>query len=218
MIEGFIFDMDGVLIDTIEYHYLAWKQLADDEDIPFTRADNDRIRGLSRYRAIQQLFDTTDETRIQTLMARKGQYFNQYVERITPDDLLPGVRPLINAARSAGIKVGMASSSRFARPICERLGVVDQFAAFADGTSVPNTKPAPDPFVWVAGGLRLNPNRCVVFEDAASGVEAALAGGFYVVGVGDPELVQGAHLIVNRLTEVSVERLQAVFGEQTPVP
>lgn len=201
MPSGFIFDLDGVLTDTAEYHYRSWQQLADELDIPFSREENDALRGVSRRQSLEILLKgrTYPEAQLAAMMDNKNTYYRAYLEHITPANLLPGVADFLDNARAAGIQLGLGSASKNARDVCKRLGILDYFAAIGDGYAVVNAKPAPDLFVWVAGGMRLNPQSCVVFEDAAAGVDAALAGGFWTVGIGPAERVGAAQRIINGL-------------------
>lgn len=194
---GYIFDLDGVITDTAEYHYLSWKRVADEEGLPFTRADNEHLRGVTRRRSLEILLKgkVYPEAEMQAMMARKNVYFYEHLRMFTADNLLPGVGQLLREAKDAGIKLGVASASRNARPICERLGIFDLFDGFGDATTVPNPKPAPDVFLWVAGRMNVHPAQCVVFEDAASGVETALAAGFLTCGLGPVERVGAANWV-----------------------
>lgn len=192
---GYIFDLDGVVTDTAEYHYRAWKQLADEEGLPFTREDNEALRGVSRRRSLEILLKgkiLPEETML-AYLERKNDYYRAYLNEITPGDLLPGVGDFLAEAKMLGIKLGLASASRNARDVCERLEIITLFDGFGDGASVVNPKPAPDLFLWVAGRFGLNPQQCIVFEDAEAGIEAALAGGFWTVGIGPAERVGRAH-------------------------
>lgn len=201
MTYGFIFDLDGVLTDTAEYHYRAWKKLADEEGLPFTRTDNEALRGVPRRRSLELLLKgrSLPEAEMDAWMARKNDYYRAFLAEITPDHLLPGVADFLAACRAEGIRIGLGSASKNARDVCVRLGIIDYFDAFGDGYSVTHAKPAPDLFLWVAGGLRLNPAQCIVFEDAEAGIEAALAGGFFTVGLGPVERVGRAHMIRDSL-------------------
>lgn len=203
---GFIFDLDGVITDTAEYHYLSWRQLADEEGFDFTREDNDALRGVSRRRSLELLLKgrTFPEEKMQEMMTRKNDYYVAYLQRVSPADLLPGVGDFLHEARAAGIGIGLASASKNARAVCERLGVIALFDVLGDGHSVVNAKPAPDLFIWVAGALRLNPAHCIVFEDAEAGIDAALAGGFKTVGIGPHERVARAHRVVPDLDGAKV--------------
>lgn len=207
---GFIFDMDGVITDTAEYHYRSWKQLAEEEGLPFTREDNEALRGVTRRRSLEILLKgkTISEVQMQEWMTRKNDYFHTFLNKMTPADLLPGVSVFLNDAKKAGIKLGLASASRNARPVCERLGVLEMFDAFGDSDTVVNPKPAPDLFIWVAGGFGLSPKECIVFEDAESGIEAALVSGFWTVGIGPKERVGKAHRCINSFTELTLKDIE----------
>ena len=195
-IEAFIFDLDGVFTDTAEYHYRAWKQLADEEGYPFTREDNEQLRGVSRRESLNRLLKGApiSEETAQAYMERKNTYYQSYLQLITPADVLPNVSEFLRAARLAGLKLGIGSASRNAVGVLERLGLIEMFDAIGDGYSVVNIKPAPDLFLWVAGRLNVNPSHTVVFEDAEAGIDAALKGGFWTVGVGAEHNVHRAHL------------------------
>ncbi len=214
-IRAFLFDLDGVITDTAEYHFLSWKRLADEIGIPFTREDNEALRGVSRRQSLDLVLKgrPVDEARAQEWMERKQNYYLEYLETIKPDDVLPGVRALLDDAHAAGIKIAVASASRNARPVLEKLNLLDTFDAIGDGYSVINTKPAPDLFLWTAGRLDVSPLQAVVFEDAEAGVDAALAGGFWTVGLGSAN-VSRAHIRLNSLEGITardiVDKLNAL--------
>jgi beta-phosphoglucomutase len=209
-IRAFIFDLDGVITDTAEFHYLAWKQLADEEGIAFTREDNEQLRGVSRRESLNRMLKgrPIDEATAQAWMERKNNYYRRYLEGITPEHCLPGVMRFLDEAHAAGIALGLGSASKNARDVLAKLDLLNTFAAIGDGYSVVNTKPAPDLFVWVAGGLNVPPPQAVVFEDAEAGVEAALAGGFWVVGIGAAN-VNKAHLQASGLADLNVKDVLA---------
>ncbi len=214
MISGFIFDLDGVLTDTAEFHYRAWKRLADEEHIPFTRADNEQLRGVSRRESLNRLLKDRliDEHTAQAWMKRKNGYYVGYLTTMTPNDLLPGVREFLLTARAAGIKTALASASRNARMVLDQLEIANLLDAIGDGGTVVNSKPAADLFLWVAGRLGLTPQECVIFEDAAAGVDAALTGGMWCVGIGPVSRVGGAHLVCDGLDSLTIE---SVLGLDT---
>lgn len=213
-IRAFIFDLDGVITDTAEFHFLAWKQLADEEGISFTREDNEQLRGVSRRESLNRMLKgklITEET-AQLWMARKNEYYVRFLGDITPDHLLPGVNRFLTSARQANIKLGIGSASKNARTVLERLEVIDLFDVIGDGNSVSNSKPAPDLFIWVAGGLSTPPTEAVVFEDAEAGVDAALKGGFWTVGIGHSN-IQHAHLVsADGLASLTVETVLKRFA------
>ena len=205
-IHAFLFDLDGVITDTAEYHYLAWQKLADEEGIPFSRHESDAMRGLSRRDSLLVLLkgrELAEET-AQAWMVRKNNYYLEMLDRLSGDSLLPGVRRLLTEARDEGIRLAVASASRNAHLVLDRLGVLSLFDAIGDGHSVVNPKPAPDLFLWTAGRLNANPRQAVVFEDARAGIEAALAGGFWTVGIGGA-VSERAHIHVPDLSDVSVD-------------
>ncbi|MEA5598844.1 beta-phosphoglucomutase [Rivularia sp. UHCC 0363] len=209
-IKGIIFDLDGVLTDTAELHYQAWQKLADEEDIPFDREANEALRGISRRDSLIKIIGDRNysESQIQEMMERKNSYYVESIQQITPQNLLPGAGNLIDELRSKGIKIAIGSASKNARNVIERLGIADQLDAIADGNSVNRSKPAPDLFLYAASQLELEPTDCIVVEDAASGVEAALAGGMRTIGIGSIERVGAAHIILPNLEGVTLKDIQ----------
>jgi beta-phosphoglucomutase len=209
-LRAFIFDLDGVITDTAELHYLSWKQLAEEENLSFSREDNEQLRGVSRRESLNRLLKgrPIDEETALAWMTRKNSYYREYLQRLTPADRLSGAAEFLNDARAAGILIGLGSASKNARDVLEQLELLDMFDALGDGNSVVNTKPAPDLFLWVAGRLNSSPPNTVVFEDAEAGIDAALAGGFWTVGVGTSNIAH-AHIVVPSLAEASVEMVLA---------
>jgi kojibiose phosphorylase len=205
-----IFDLDGVLTDTAEAHFQAWKRLADEEGIPFTRQDNERLRGVPRRQSLELILGErrVSEEEMQALMERKNRYYREMIQRLTPADLLPGAAELLAELRQAGIKIAIASASKNARDVIRRLGIEELVDAIADGYSVERQKPAPDLFLHAARQLGVPPEACVVVEDAASGVEAARAAGMRVVGLGPPERVGQADVVFPSLEGVTLETLR----------
>lgn len=213
-IRGFIFDLDGVITETSELHYQSWRQLADEEGLPFTREDNEQLRGVSRRQSLMLLLKgkTISEAMMQDYMTRKNNYYHDYLQSMTPDDSLPGVREFLADARAKNIKLGIGSASRNARPVLEKLALLDQFEIIGDGYSVVNGKPAPDLFVWVAGGLQLPPQDVVVFEDAEAGIASAQAAGCKTIGIGSPNNVGKADKIVRGIDALTVDEVLEFFG------
>jgi kojibiose phosphorylase len=214
-IRGVIFDLDGVLTDTAEYHYQAWQRLADEEGIPFNRQANEALRGISRRASLMLIIGDRrySDTQIQEMMERKNDYYVQLIQNVTPDNLLPGAVSLLDNLRQAGLKIALGSASKNARVVVEKLGISDKLDAIADGFSVQKPKPAPDLFVFAAQQLGLPPQQCVVFEDAAAGIDAALAAGMWAVGIGPPERVGNAHIVLPNLTGMTWEKLQGKFRD-----
>jgi beta-phosphoglucomutase len=204
MIKGFIFDLDGVLTDTAEYHYRGWKRLADEFGLPFTREDNEALRGIPRRASLLMILKEHQvaEEQILEMMERKNRYYLEFIREITPHDLLPGARELLEEIRAAGLKSALGSASKNAREVVRRLGIADLLDALSDGASVERQKPAPDLFLHAADQLGLQPGQCVVVEDAAAGIEAARGGGFRSIGLGPHERVGRADLILPDLNGV----------------
>ncbi|BAY99651.1 glycoside hydrolase family 65, central catalytic [Tolypothrix tenuis PCC 7101] len=209
-IQGVIFDLDGVLTDTSELHYLGWKRVADEEGIPFDREANDAIRGLPRRETLMQILGDrpVTEAKIQEMMERKNNYFLQLIEEITAADLLPGVENLLKELRAAGIKVALGSSSKNAQTVIQRLGIGNKFDAIADGYSVSQPKPAPDLFLFAAEQIGVAPAKCLVVEDASAGIEAARSAGMWSVGLGPVERLGIANVVLPSLEKISWQDLQ----------
>jgi beta-phosphoglucomutase len=219
-LQGFIFDLDGVLTDTAEYHYQAWQRLADDLGIPFDRKRNEALRGVSRRQSLALLlngrvYPEEQMLEMMEMMERKNRYYQELLKQVTPDDLLPGARPLLDALRAAGMKIAIGSASKNACEVVRRLQIAPCIDAMADGYSVVRPKPAPDLFVYAAGLLRVCVDACVVFEDATVGVEAAKVAGMYAVGLGPVERVGQADLVLPDLSGVT---LPDILQRLTPVP
>jgi kojibiose phosphorylase len=209
-VRGVIFDLDGVLTDTAEYHYRSWQRLADEEGIPFNRDANEALRGVSRRESLMLIVGdrSYSEAQLQEMMDRKNRYYVESIEHVSTDDLLPGALTLLEELRQAGIKTAIGSASKNARPVVEKLGIADRVDAIADGYSVERPKPAPDLFLFAANAIEVEPAQCLVVEDAAAGVEAALAAGMWALGLGPVERVGAAQLVLPSLTEVHWSDLQ----------
>jgi beta-phosphoglucomutase len=219
ILHALIFDMDGVIADTIEPHYKAWKRLTAEEGIPFTEADNDALRGLARRDCLNYVFrgQPLSETRALELMDRKQRYFLEHLAQMTPEDCLPGVRELITEARAYGLKVGLASSSQNVANVLERLQIAPLFHAIASHFTISNPKPKPDIFIWTAGRLNVHPWEAIIFEDSQAGVQAGLEGGFTVLGLGDPEIVGAAQIVRPSLAGITLAELAEIAGFALPV-
>ncbi|MDJ0752371.1 MAG: beta-phosphoglucomutase [Ardenticatenaceae bacterium] len=187
-LQAVIFDLDGVITDTAEYHYLAWQQLADEEGLTFDRAFNEQLRGVSRRESLLLILNhsgrTVDESTLQEMMARKNSGYVDMLTRISPADLLPGATALLDALDLAGIPYALASASKNARAVLTHLGIAERFAVIADGNSVTRQKPAPDLFRFAAARLGAMPACCVVIEDAAAGIAAAQSAGMAALALG----------------------------------
>lgn len=213
-IKAFIFDLDGVITDTAEYHYRGWKRLADEEGFPFTREDNEHLRGIPRRESLLLILKDRSypEEKILEMMQRKNTYYLEFIKEISPRDLLPGAKELLEEIHIAGLKNALGSASKNAPEVLDRLGIRSLFDAVSDGHSVERQKPAPDLFLHAARQLGLSPAECVVVEDAAAGIEAARAGGFRSVGLGPQQRVGAADLVLPSLASVRLADLLAVLN------
>jgi len=203
-IKGFIFDLDGVITDTAEYHYKSWQKLADEEDLFFNREINEQLRGVSRMDSLEIILDgkeLPDDVK-KEWTDRKNAYYQEYLEEITKENILDDMEAKLNKLKEDGFKIAVASSSRNARKVLKNLQISDMFDTISDGNSVENAKPAPDLFLHTAEKLGLKAEECVVLEDAESGVEAALAANMKAVGVGPQERVGKAHLVYSRVSDI----------------
>jgi beta-phosphoglucomutase len=215
--EAIIFDLDGVLADTTESHYRAWKQIALELGRSFAREDMTRFRGRQRRDCLLDLLGDHQlpETEIERLLILKDTYCQADIATMTAADLLPGVASFVESAYQQGVRQGVASSSANARQVLQQTGLMPYLQAVGDGLTVARSKPAPDIFVWVAGALHVRPADAVVIEDSLVGVEAALKAGMMVVGVG-PDLTGNTltHLYVRDLSHLRLSDLEDVVKHQ----
>jgi len=214
-IRGVILDLDGVVTDTAELHYQAWKRLADEEGIPFDRKINEQLRGVSREQSLKIILGDRKipPQRFHEMTERKNRYYRELLEGITPSDLLPGALDLIRELRAAGIEVAIGSASKNARTVVERLGLSGEVDALADGHCAQRTKPAPDLFLAAADMLAVPPHECLVVEDAAAGITAALLAGMWAVGLGPVERVGHAHAVFPSLEGIGWERIARALAD-----
>jgi beta-phosphoglucomutase len=215
VIQGFIFDLDGVLTDTAEYHYQAWQKLADEEKLPFDRQANEALRGVSRRESLQLIMGKRSypDTAIAEMMDRKNHYYVESIQSITPQDALPGAVDLLDELRRSGIKIAIGSASKNARTVIEKLGIADRIDVITDGDSVERPKPAPDLFLYAASQLGLKPDHCVVVEDATVGIAAALAAGMWTIGLGAVAQVGAANIVLPNLTGIHWSDLKTQLGK-----
>lgn len=185
---GVIFDLDGVIVSTDNCHYLAWKKMADEEGIPFDRTINERLRGVSRMESLSIILEKatkeyTDAEK-EAMAARKNDYYVELIGSLTPDDMLAGAMDTLHMLKEKGIRIAIGSSSRNTPIILRQIQLDNAFDAVADGNAITRSKPDPEVFLLAAKLLGLPAENCLVVEDADAGVEAALAGGMRVLGVG----------------------------------
>ena len=201
-----IFDLDGVLVDTAKYHFLAWGQIADSLGIKFTQRDNERLKGVSRMASLDILLELGDlklsDKEKRELAERKNRIYVEYILQLTQEDILPGAAQLLEKLNTQNIKAAIGSASKNTPLIIERLGIKKYFQAISDGNNVSKAKPNPEVFIKAADMLGIRYEECVVFEDAKAGIEAAKAVGMYAVGIGTSEDLPGADKWMASLLEL----------------
>lgn len=213
MISGVIFDLDGVIVSTDDCHYRAWKQMADEEKIPFDRTVNERLRGVSRMDSLAIILEKAEKTyteeQKQALATRKNNYYKELIGSLTPADILPGTLDTLALLKSRGIKIAIGSSSRNTPLILKQIGLDNAFDAVADGNQITRSKPDPEVFLLAAKLLSLRPAVCLVVEDADAGVEAAIAGGMRALGVGSAAENKQAAFQAQNLAQVDWNQILA---------
>lgn len=213
MIQGVIFDLDGVLVRTDGLHYLAWKQIADAEEIYFDERINDRLRGVSRMESLDIVLERARRSYTsaekQAMADRKNTIYRDLLMGMGPGDVLPGVGSILDALRARDVRLAVGSSSKNAGTILDRCALTRLFDAVVDGNDISRSKPDPEVFLLAATRLGVPPARCLVVEDAVAGIEAARRAGMGYVGIGTPETMPGVSPLIGGLAEVDAERLLA---------
>jgi beta-phosphoglucomutase len=213
-LKAVIFDLDGVITDTSEYHYRAWKRLADEEGIPFNRDDNDKLRGVSRGECLKILLNRKQISaeQFQKMMDRKNEYYVELLRKMTSENILSGAREIVLELKRRGIKTAVASVSKNTRTVLQGTGIEALFDVIVDGHSVKNTKPAPDIFLFAAKELGVKPEDCAVVEDAEAGIDAALAGNMLSIGIGPEERVGKARYRFEKIGDITLTKLLEIIN------
>ena len=210
-IKACLFDLDGVIVDTAKYHYLAWKRLAKELGFDFTQNQNESLKGISRMESLKILLQigglTLGKIEKVTLAEKKNNWYCEYISKMTPNEILPGAKEFLEELRHNGIKIALGSASKNAMTILNNVELVNHFYAIIDGTKTTTTKPNPEVFLLGAKELGVPPLECVVFEDAKAGIEAAINAGMYSIGIGDPLVLNKANIVISSLSEMTLEKL-----------
>jgi len=206
---GFIFDLDGVIVDTAKYHYLAWKRLADELGIGFTEEQNEQFKGVSRKRCLEILLEmgglTVSEEQFNAWLEEKNIDYLKYIEKMDASEILPDVPKVLAYLKQHNVPMALGSASKNAIPILNKVGLFSYFNAIVDGTHVAKAKPDPEVFLIAAKDLGLKPEDCIVFEDALAGIEAANTAGMISVGIGDKNTLTEARYNFNDFTEIEID-------------
>lgn len=215
-IKACLFDLDGVLVDTARYHYIAWRELAQELGFVFTERDNERLKGVSRAASLNILLEIGGlelaEEEKARLAEQKNNRYVEYIAKMDSSEILPGALDFLKECRDQGIKVALGSASMNAMTILNHTGLTPYFDAIIDGTHTSAAKPDPEVFLLGASALAVDPANCVVFEDAEAGILAATRAGMRSVGIGSPETLAEANFVVPSLAQISVSRLQESFA------
>lgn len=211
--KAIIFDLDGVIVDTAKYHYLAWSNLAKELGFTFTKEDNELLKGVSRVRSLEILLEIGDvklsQEDFDSYANKKNDEYVKLIKELTPADILPGVKDFILELKNKGYLISLGSASKNAVFILNHLQLTDYFDSIVDGTHVSKAKPDPEVFLTAAKNLGVDPSNCVVFEDAVAGVEAGKNAGMRVIGVGNVNILKTADLIITTFENLSIDCLEA---------
>lgn len=213
-VKGIIFDLDGVIVDTAKFHYLAWRKMANDLGFDITLEQNEQLKGVSRVHSLEQILGwgnrKVNEEEFESLMTSKNEDYLGRIAHMNEEDLLPGVKRVLDYLTANNIPFALGSASRNARPILKGLKIESRFKGIVDGNDVTKAKPDPEVFLIAAEQLEIPPHDCVVFEDSVAGVQAANRAGMTSVGIGDKEILKEADYNFADFTEVDIEFIKKI--------
>ncbi len=211
MIRGFIFDLDGVIVETAIFHYQAWRRMANELGFDISEEFNEKLKGISRIESLDLILQhgglDLSIGKKHELASKKNQWYLELISQMSEKDILEGIPTFLNKAKTAGIKIGLGSVSKNAKMILERVGLIDDFDVIIDGTKISKGKPDPEVFLKGAEELGLNPAECIVFEDAVAGVQAAKNAGMKAVGIGKKEILTQADIVFENLVEADLKTI-----------
>lgn len=211
-IKACIFDLDGVVVNTAKYHYLAWKRLAEELGFEFTEEQNERLKGVSRMKSLDILLEignkNFNEEEKFKLAEKKNSWYKRYISNMKEDEILPGTKEFLKVLREKGVKTALGSVSKNAMIILNNLKLAKYFDAVIDGNKVSRAKPDPEVFLLGAREVNVEPKNCVVFEDAQAGIEAAINAGMYSIGIGNPRILDKANFVITSLNEMTLDKLE----------
>lgn len=206
---GFIFDLDGVIVDTAKYHYLAWKNLANELGFDFTEEQNEAFKGVSRRRCLEILLElggiSVDKAQFEQWLQEKNEDYLSYIAKMDASEILPDVPKVLNYLKENKIPMALGSASKNAIPILEKVDLLSYFDTVVDGNKVSRAKPDPEVFLIAASNIEVVPKECVVFEDAVAGIEAANNANMISVGIGDSKVLSEARYVFKDFTEIDID-------------
>ncbi|MEL0643815.1 beta-phosphoglucomutase [Olleya sp. Ti.3.14] len=204
--KGFIFDLDGVIVDTAKYHFLAWQNLAKSIDIDFTHEQNEQLKGVSRVKSLEKILEwgnkTISEELFTSLMGKKNEEYLSFISKMTDEEILPDVPRVLDYLIEKEQPISLGSASKNARPILEKVHLLSKFDAIVDGNDVSKAKPDPEVFLIAAQHLNMKPEDCIVFEDSVAGVQAANTANMISIGIGEKDVLHEADYIFSDFTEI----------------
>jgi beta-phosphoglucomutase len=219
--KGFIFDLDGVIVDTAKYHYLAWKKLANSIGVDFSEAQNEQLKGVSRTRSLEKILEWGNKTlvddKFMELMARKNNDYLSYINNMDESEILPGVNKILIYLAKQKQSIALGSASKNARAILKKVKLINQFDTIIDGNDVVKAKPDPEVFLKAANAINISPEHCIVFEDSVAGIKAANKANMISVGIGDEAVLNEADYIFKDFTKMSSEFLSSLINEDRNV-
>ncbi len=212
IVEAVIFDLDGVITDTAKYHYLAWKKIADELEIYFDEPTNERLKGVDRMRSLEIVLERFQrkfsDIEKHQWADKKNEYYKELIKTMTPREIAPGARKLLETLKENGIKIGLASVSKNAGTVIEKLQIGDFFDYMADAAKIKKGKPDPEIFLTVAENLKIKASHCIGVEDAVAGIAAIKAAGMFAVGIGDPGILKEADEVIPGLEKFNLGRIK----------
>ncbi len=218
MHKGFIFDLDGVIVDTAKFHYLAWRKLANNFGFDITEDQNEQLKGISRVKSLEIILEwgkvNLSQDEFMEQMALKNDNYLSYISTMTKKDLLPGVSNVIDYLSENNIPFALGSASKNARIILEKTGLIQKFDAVVDGNDVTKAKPNPEVFLIAASQLKLEPENCIVFEDSVAGIQAANTAEMISVGIGEKDILNEADFIFSDFNEIKIDFINQLIMNQ----
>lgn len=213
--KAIIFDLDGVIVDTAKFHYLAWRKLANDLGFDITEAQNEQLKGVSRVRSLEKILEwgnvALTQDQFMEQMAIKNDNYLTYISTMTARDILPGVKKILGFLIEKEVPVALGSASKNARSILEKTGLYQSFDAIVDGSDVTKAKPNPEVFNIAAFQMGVLPGNCIVFEDSQAGIAAARNAGMISIGIGDKEVLKEADHVFENFTKIEIDFIKEIL-------
>jgi len=216
--KGFIFDLDGVIVDTAKYHFLAWRKLANSIGVDFTEVQNEQLKGVSRVRSLEKILNwggkSISKEQFNELMVAKNDDYLKYINEMGEDEILPDVPRVLDYLIKKEQPISLGSASKNARVILKKVTLIDKFDAIVDGNDVSKAKPDPEVFLKAASSLQIEASDCIVFEDSVAGVEAANNANMISIGIGDEKVLSAADFNFKDFTEISAQFIEELINKK----